>query len=112
MRCFKKVIIICIIIVFIILSYFKFYTVRVSFSHDPTVAIVKTENIQWFSNTYKIEKELISYNWYDDYGFEIIYADEMGNIWQTIHSIGIIIWWIMAIYIVFNLKKIIDKKLI
>ena len=33
------------IVVFILLSYIKFFTLKVSFGNDPTVAIVKTKDI-------------------------------------------------------------------
>ena len=49
--------IVCIIVVFCLLSYVKFYTAQISFINDPTISIVKTKNIQWISNTHKIDKE-------------------------------------------------------
>ena len=107
----NKPIIICIFLLFIILSYFKFYTVQVSFSNDPTVSIVKTKYIQWFDNSYRIDKDMLPYNWYDDYGFKILYADEMGHTLQYVHSFIIILWWIMLLYIGFNLIKIINRSL-
>ena len=115
MRKLKKLsdkrIIICIFVLFIILSYFKFYTVRVSFSNDPTVSIVKTQDIQWAGNTYRIDKDTLPYNWYDDYKFKILYADEMGDNLQYVHSFIIILWWIMLLYMGFNLIKKISRKL-
>lgn len=87
------------IILFTILSYVKFYTTQVSFSSDPTVAIVKTNNIQLLSNNYKISASDLPYNWYDNYGFKILHADEMGHIWQSIHSFVIILWWISLVYL-------------
>ncbi|WP_195951402.1 hypothetical protein [Clostridium saudiense] len=41
----SKLLNICLIVVFILLSYIKFFTLKVSFSNDPTVAIVKTKDI-------------------------------------------------------------------
>lgn len=87
------------IISFTILSYVKFYTTQVSFSSDPTVAIVTTNNIQLLSNNYKISASDLPYNWYDNYGFKILKADEMGHIWQSIHSFVIILWWISLVYL-------------
>jgi len=37
-------------------------------------------------------------NWYDDYGFEIVFADEMAlgaSPNQSIHSFAVTLWWIM-----------------
>ena len=73
----NKFLIVCIVILFISFSCVKLYTIQVSFSNDPTVAIVKTKNIQWVSNTFKIDREPLSYNWYDNYEFKIVYADEI-----------------------------------
>jgi len=87
------------IILFTILSYVKFYTTQVSFSSDPTVAIVTTSNIQLLSNNYKISASDLPYNWYDNYGFKILKADETGHIWQSIHSFVIILWWISLVYL-------------
>jgi hypothetical protein len=109
----KRLLFACVIVLFIILSGVKFYTMQVSFSNDPTVAIVKTEDIQWSNNMYKIDKETLPYNWYEDYGFKILYADEMGHTWQTLHSFAIIAWWIILFYLlatsIKSLFKIIYK---
>lgn len=108
----NKLVTVYLVVVFIILSYIKFFTLQVSFSNDPTVAIVKTQSIQWGNNTYKIDKDVLPYNWYDDYGFKILKADEMGYGWQYFHSFMITIWWIMLISLVeFNTIKLIKKKL-
>lgn len=106
---FNKPLIVCMVVLFIILSYFKLYTVQVTFSNDPTVSIVKTHHIQWVDNTYRLEKDTLPYNWYDDYGFKILYADEMGHIWQTIHSFSIIIWWIILFFLVVSTIILIIK---
>lgn len=95
----KKILIGIFVITFTVLSYFKFYTLQVSFNNDPTVAIVRTKDIQLLSNTYKITNSNLPYNWYDDYGFKFLYADEMGHMWQKLHSFIIILWWIALIYI-------------
>lgn len=108
----NKLLIISLIIVFIILSYIKFFTLQVSFSNDPTISIVKTKDIQWGDNTYKIDKDSLPYNWYDDYGFKILKSDEMGYEWQYFHSFIITIWWAMLISLVgFNTIKLIKKKM-
>ena len=63
-------------------------------------------------NTYKIDKDSLPYNWYDDYGFKILKSDEMGYEWQCVHSFMITIWWIMLFFLVeFNVIKLIKKKL-
>ncbi|WP_291569260.1 hypothetical protein [Clostridium sp. UBA4548] len=95
----KKIITTIFVIIFTMLSYFKFYTIQVSFNNDPTVAIVRTKDIQLLSNIYKITNSNLSYNWYDDYGFKFLYADEMGHMWQKFHSFIIMLWWISLIYI-------------
>lgn len=95
----KKIITTIFVIIFTMLSYFKFYTIQVSFNNDPTVAIVRTKDIQLLSNSYKITNSNLSYNWYDDYGFKFLYADEMGHMWQKLHSFIIMLWWISLIYI-------------
>lgn len=102
--------ILLITILFFILSYMKFYTTQVSFNYDPTIAIVKTSNIQILSNTYKITSDGIPYNWYDDYGFKILYADEMGHRWQTIHTFIIIAWWIMFFYLLTRVIRLAFKR--
>ena len=107
----SKLLTICLVVVLILLSYIKFFTLKVSFSNDPTVAIVKTKDIQWGGNTYKIHKDSLPYNWYDDYGFKILKSDEMGYEWQCVHSFMITIWWIMLFFLVeFNVIKLIKKK--
>lgn len=108
----NKLLTICLVVVFILLSYIKFFTLQVSFSNDPTVAIVKTKDIQWGDNTYKIDKDSLPYNWYDDYGFKILKSDEMANEWQWFHSFMITIWWVMLFFLVeFNAIKLMKKKL-
>lgn len=94
----KKIITTIFVIIFTMLSYFKLYTIQVSFNNDPTVAIVRTKDIQLLSNNYKITSNNLSYNWYDDYGFKFLYADEMGHMWQKLHSFIIMLWWIGLIY--------------
>lgn len=95
----KNILIGIFVIIFTILSYFKFYTIQVSFNNDPTVAIVSTKEIQLLSNTYKITNSNLPYNWYDDYGFKFLHADEMGHMWQKLHSFIIVLWWIGLVYI-------------
>lgn len=107
----KNILIGIFIIIFTILSYFKFYTIRVSFNNDPTVAIVRTKDIQLLSNTYKITNSNLPYNWYDDYGFKFLYADEMGHMWQKLHSSIIMLWWIGLVYILVIGIIIVIKRL-
>lgn len=108
----NKLLIVCVVVLFIIFSYIKLFTIQVSFSNDPTVSIVKTQDIQWLKNTYRIDKETLPYNWYDNYGFEILYADEMGNTWETVHSLVIIVWWIMMICLVVITIRFIIKNIL
>ncbi|WP_291648409.1 hypothetical protein [Clostridium sp.] len=110
MKKIKKVsLITSIVIIFAILSYIKFYTVQVKFSNDPTVAIIKTDNIKLLSSHNTITKESISYDWYKEYG-ELLYADEMGYKWQRIHSLSIISWWVMLFYIISLIAMNLIKK--
>lgn len=95
----KKILTTIFVIIFTMLSYFKFYTIQVSFNNDPTVAIVRTKDIQLLNNTYKITSSNLPYNWYDDYGFKFLHADEMGHMWQKLHSFIIMLWWIGLLYI-------------
>ena len=103
--------IVCIIVVFCLLSYVKFYTAQISFINDPTISIVKTKNIQWISNTHKIDKGDVSYNWYDDYGYKILYADEIGHKWQRIHSFAIALWWIIIFASILLSISLVYKKI-
>lgn len=109
----KVFFIICIALIFAVLSYIKFYTAQVSFSEDVTVSIVKTENIQWISNIHRIEREEVPYNWVDEYGFKVLYADEMGHTWEIVHIFIVILWWIMLIYFCLTvwIKNLTSKKL-
>ena len=109
----KTVFIICIALIFAVLSYIKFYTARVSFSEDVTVSIVKTDSIQLISNIHRIEREEVPYNWADEYGFKVLYADEMGHTWEIVHTFIIILWWIMLICFCLAawIRNLISKKL-
>ncbi|SHH72687.1 hypothetical protein SAMN02745196_01216 [Clostridium collagenovorans DSM 3089] len=101
--------VICILMLFSWFSYIKLYTTQVSFNNDPTVAIVKTQNVQWLRNNYEIKDKSLKDNWYSDYGFKLLHADEMGSMLQRIHSLIIILWWITLIPILFMLLSIIYK---
>jgi len=94
----KKRFITIFIIIFAILSYTKLFTAQVTFYGDSTLAIVKTNNIQLLNNKYYISDRDLPNNWYDDYGFEIVFADEMAlgaSPNQSIHSFAVTLWWIM-----------------
>ncbi|MDU7240567.1 hypothetical protein [Clostridium sp.] len=109
MKNFKKVSLITSIIIFAILSYIKLYTIQVKFNNDPTVAIIKTENIQLLNNHNIIIKESIPYDWYKEYG-ELLYADEVGHKWQRIYSSLIILWGVMLFYIISLIAMNLIKK--
>lgn len=83
--------IIYILMLFSWCSYIKLYTIQVSFNNDPTVAIVKTQNVQWLRNNYEIKDKSLKDNWYSDYGFKLLHADEKGSMLQGIHSLIIIL---------------------
>lgn len=90
----KKILIGIFVIIFTMLSYFKFYTFQVSFNNVQHLGCTSL-----LSNTYKITNSNLPYNWYDDYGFKFLHADEMGHMWQKLHSFIIMLWWIGLIYI-------------
>lgn len=94
---------ICILVLFSGCSYIKLYTTQGSFNNDPTVAIVKTQNVQWLRNNYEIKDKSLKYNWYSDYGFKLSHANDMGSMLQRI------LWCITLIPILFMVLSIIYK---
>lgn len=59
---FSKPLIFSILTLFVIFSYFKLYTIQVTFNNDPTVAIVKTDDIHWLDNTTRISNDILNDN--------------------------------------------------
>jgi len=91
------------------LCYVKLFTAEITFTNDPTVAIVKTNDIQLLNNSYKVNTE-DALSWYELNDYKILYADEMGHIWQYIHSFMIKLWWIITFSILILLTLYILKK--
>ena len=111
MKFFNKFRDLFLIALFLLLSYLKFFTSLISFSNDPTVAIVKTKNIQFLKNTFLIDEDLLYYNWFHDYNFKILHSDEVGNLVQRFYSFLITLWWIILFSaLLFGLIKFIAKK--
>lgn len=100
----KGIKLVMVIGLFIGLSYIKFFTAEISFTNDPTVAIIRTNDIQLLNNSYKINY------WNELNDYVILYADEMGHLWQYIYSFIIKLWWVSTFSILILLILYIINK--
>lgn len=94
---------------FMALSYIKLFTAKITFVNDPTVVIVKTNDIQLLNNSYKVNTEN-ALSWYESKNYKVLHADEMGHIWQYTHSFMIKLWWIITFSILILLTLYILRK--
>lgn len=94
MKLNKKLILIFVTF-FILISYIKFYTAKISFNNDTTVAIVKTRKIQLFKNSKLVGDGYSDFNWYSNQGYDFIYGDEKGNVQEWLYLMIITLWWMI-----------------
>ena len=80
---------------FTLISYIKFYTAKISFNNDITVAIVKTRKVQLFKNSKLVGDGYNDFNWYSNQGYDFIYGDEKGNVHEWLYLMIITLWWMI-----------------
>lgn len=89
------------IILFVILSFIKFFTAKVGLLADPTLQLVVKPN-PTISNTFHIKgednistREKYEGTWYYEGKYKVIAADESGFAGEPIYDVLIIAWWIL-----------------
>lgn len=108
----EKVIII--LIIFILLSFIKFFTAKIGYQGDPTIALV-LKSTPTISNSYLMKGEENStyiYNkmpaWYTQRKYKVIAGDEHGFTGEMLYNFVIFSWWILSIGLLIRSLKLVS----
>jgi len=94
MKKVKKYTIIILILIFILLTPLKLFTVKVTYSNDPSTTIALTSK-PIFSNFMKVtlDENLSQSQFFEKNNFYKTYTDE--NHWEHWYNSSVIVWWLL-----------------